>query len=218
MDKLTATQARALDFIRDHIEREGAPPTLREICQHMGYRAVGSAQDLVHALRRKGFLEEGARQAARALRLTAEGQHHGGLVEKVGTDVLTVPVLGSVPAGDPAQALEERVGFLPLSRSLLPRPLPRASELFALTAKGDSMIGAGILDGDLLVVRRRSEASPGAIVVARLEGDATVKRLMQDRRGWFLKAENPRFPARYAADSAFEIIGQVIALQRAVVS
>jgi repressor LexA len=217
MEKLTPTQLKALSFIRAAMESTGTAPTLREICQFMGYSAVGSAQDLISALRRKGFLEEPAKQAARAIVPTLAGRDITGESEQDDEDpfTLTLPCLGAVPAGNPVEAVEDRIGTLRMSVAMLPKPTPPRKSLFALRAKGESMIGAGILDGDWLVVSSQQTAPANSIVVARLEGEATVKRLMKDRsRGWFLKPENTAFKPVYAEDRSFEIIGRVIALQR----
>ena len=217
MEKLTPTQLKALSFIRAAMESTGTAPTLREICQFMGYSAVGSAQDLISALRRKGFLEEPAKQAARAIVPTLAGRDITGESEQDDEDpfTLTLPCLGAVPAGNPVEAVEDRIGTLRMSVAMLPKPTPPRKSLFALRANGESMIGAGILDGDWLVVSSQQTAPANSIVVARLEGEATVKRLMKDRsRGWFLKPENTAFKPVYAEDRSFEIIGRVIALQR----
>jgi repressor LexA len=217
MDKLTATQLKALSFIRAAMESTGSAPTLREICQFMGYSAVGSAQDLISALRRKGFLEEPSKQAARAIVPTVAGRDITPDSDKDDIDPFTIilPCLGSVPAGNPVEAIEDRIGTLRMSTSMLPKPMPARASLFALRAKGESMMGAGILDGDWLVVSSQQTAPASSIVVARLEGEATVKRLMKDRlRGWYLKPENAAFKPVFAEDRAFEIIGKVIALQR----
>jgi repressor LexA len=217
MEKLTPTQLKALNFIRAAMESSGTAPTLREICQFMGYSAVGSAQDLISALRRKGFLEEPAKQSARSIVPTLAGKDITGDPEQEDEDpfTLSLPCLGAVPAGNPVEAVEDRIGTLRMSVAMLPKPMPARNSLFALRAKGESMIGAGILDGDWLVVASQQTAPANSIVVARLEGEATVKRLMKDRsRGWFLKPENPAFKPVFAEDRAFEIIGKVVALQR----
>jgi repressor LexA len=223
MDKLTKVQTKALKFIRSSIETSGFAPTLREICDYMGYSAIGSAQDLVLALRRKGFLEAADRQAARRFKLTPIARQ---LTEKKtrlaispGEDpnTFTIPCLGYVPAGSPTEATEAQIGTLRMSVGLLPKPSPKPQDLFALKATGDSMIGAGILDGDWLVVRCEAEAPKKSIVVARLEDSVTVKRLMRDRKlGWYLQPENPRLSPIYAHDRPFEIVGRVIALQRSL--
>lgn len=219
MDKLTPTQLKALAFIRSAVESTGNAPTLREVCQFMGYSAVGSAQDLISALRRKGYLEEPSKQSARSIVPTVAGRDIVPATDREDEDpfTITLPCLGAVPAGNPIEAIEDRIGTLRMSTSMLPKPMPARSSLFALKAKGDSMIGAGILDGDWLVVASQQTASSNSIVVARLEGEATVKRLVKDRtRGWFLKPENPAFKPVYAEDRSFEIIGRVVALQRTI--
>jgi repressor LexA len=217
MEKLTATQLKALTFIQLSMQGTGTAPTLRELCEHMGYSAIGSAQDLIAALRRKGFLEEPSKQAARALVPTLAGKDLTKSPDDDDADPLTwtLPCLGMVPAGNPVEAIEERIGTLRLSSSLIPKPHPPRKSLFALRAKGESMIHAGILDGDWLVVASQKTAPVNSIVVARLEGDATVKRLMKDKnRGWYLKPENPSFHPTFAEDKPFEVIGRVVALQR----
>ena len=217
MEKLTPVQLKALTFIRGAMDRTGTTPTLRELCEHMGYSAIGSAQDLIAALRRKGFLEEPSKQSARSLVPTMAGRD---MVEDDDLPfdpfTLALPCLGAVPAGNPIEAIEDRIGTLRISTSMIPKPMPARESMFALRAKGESMIQAGILDGDWLVVASQNAAPAQSIVVARVDGDATVKRLMKDRtRGWYLKPENPAFKPTYAEDRPFEIIGRVVALQRA---
>jgi len=183
MEKLTPIQLKALTFIRGEMARSGTAPTLRELCQHMGYSAIGSAQDLIAALRRKGFLEEPAKQIARALVPTTAARDILPPNEEEEDDPFTfvLPCLGAVPAGNPTQAVEDRIGTLRMSTSMIPKPHPPRSALFALKAKGESMIHAGILDGDWLVVASQKSAPANSIVVARFEDDATVKRLMKDK-------------------------------------
>lgn len=227
MKKLTARQMTALKYICKHTESNGCAPTLRELCQYMGYRAVGSAQDVISSLRKKGYLIQPDRQLARSLILTDLGKKtarsQGATIHTMRTkrpvsydeDSFRIPILGSVPAGHPMEAIEHAIGNLLVSPSLLPRPLPRPESLFGLRAQGVSMIGAGILNGDWLIVKSQKEAPVGSIVVARAGEEATVKRLMKDpQRGWYLKAENPDFDSIYAAETPFQIIGQVLALQR----
>jgi repressor LexA len=183
---------------------------------HMGYSAVGSAQDVIAALRKKGFLQETDRQSARSFVPTKMAMGITNTPSEGDPNTFVIPCLGSVPAGNPIEAVEEQVGTLRLSIGMLPKPQPRSDELFALQASGESMIGAGILSGDWLVVKVQAEAPKESIVVARLDGDVTVKRLMRDKRGWFLQPENPSFSPIHALDNPFEIIGQVVALQRTI--
>jgi repressor LexA len=221
MHKLTLPQEKALDFIRTSVESDGVAPTLREICAFMGYKAIGSAQDVVGALRRKGYLEEKRKQTARTYILTQRAKGPRTPTDdvdiQIGASMYSVPLLGRVPAGNPALAVEERIGTLQVSLSLLSRPYPRADDIFALQATGESMIGAGILDGDFLVVKQTKEPASDSIVVARVDGDVTVKRLRRHKqRGWYLQPENPKFANIYATTDRFEMVGQVIALQRSL--
>ena len=216
MNKLTPTQEKALDFIRVSIDRSGVAPSLRDICSHMGYSAIGSAQDVLAALRKKGFLLENDTRMARAYQLTAEARGLRATITDHDPNTFIIPCLGSVPAGNPVEAVEDHIGTLRMSIALLAKPHPQANELFAVRAKGLSMINAGILDGDWLVVRLKEEAPKESIVVARMHDDVTVKRLMHDRKsGWFLQPENADFSPIYAKDEPFQVIGQVVALQRA---
>ena len=213
MEGLTSVQSKALNFINDTLLEVGTPPTLRELCEHMGFSAIGSAQDIVAALRKKGFLETQERQAARAFVLTDKAK--ATFIPSIGYDdpgsIFHVPCLGYVPAGNPMEAVEERVDTMRVSASLFSRPKPKADNLFAVKTTGLSMVGAGILDGDWLIVNCQNDARPTEIVVARVEGDVTCKRLMRDKSGWFLKPENEEFhPIR----AAFEVVGKVVALQR----
>lgn len=215
MTKLTDTQTKALEYIRDSIESSGVPPTLREICVHMGYKAIGSAQDVLAALRKKGYLYENERQQARTYHLTPQARSLRMMAYTDDPNTYVIPCLGQVPAGNPVEAVEDHVGTLRMSIALLPKPQPKAEELFAVRAAGQSMVNAGILDGDWLVVRFRNEAPRDSIVVARLGGDVTVKRLRQHKTdGWYLQPENPDFQPIFAKDEPFEVIGQVLALQR----
>ena len=219
LPKLTAIQEKALKFIHRTTVKRGTPPTLRELCEHMGYKAIGSAQDVVSALRKKQYLIKPKQQSARSLSLTniANNLFHKPSLSELG-NLYTVPCLGSVPAGNPVEAVEERIGNLTISPELMKRHHRKPKHLFALKAQGWSMRDAAISDGDWLIVRQTKEAEKGQIVVARLEDEATVKRLMHDKkRGFFLKPENPDFKNIYGDENPFEVIGEVVALQRMIV-
>ena len=217
--KLTDPQHKALLFIEQAIDRRGSAPTLREICEHLGYKAVGSAQDLVKSLRRKGCLETPDKQVARGLQLTdlARSVLKGQKIEQTNVlaSLISVPCLGFVPAGDPLEAVEEQGDSILISTSAVQNS--DKNRLFAVQAQGTSMLGAGILDGDWLVVHSQKEADKGDIVVARVEDDATVKRLaFEIGRGWYLQPENPSFKPIYGDIDPFQIIGRVVALQRSL--
>ncbi len=160
MQNLTARQAQVLDFIRQHISDTGYPPTRADIAGELGFKSPNAAEEHLKALARKGAIEM-VPGTSRGLRLPED---HG------------LPLVGRVAAGSPILAeehIEERVD-MPANFFY-----PRAD--FLLKVRGDSMIDAGILDGDLLAVHRTMEASNGQIVVARIEDEVTVKRFQRTR-------------------------------------
>jgi repressor LexA len=213
--ELTPAQFKALKCFRAFLEDRGASPTLRELAQEMSYGAVGSAQDVVKALQKKGFLSIPEKQSSRSLRLTEKAEQLLGVAKSVVEEFFQVPKLGKVPAGNPILAVEDKVGTLLVSKSLLSKKGKSKSSssetLFALAASGESMVGAGILNGDWLIVESTPVANVGDIVIARLDNDATVKRLTKVKGKWALKPENPDFSL---ITDPFEIVGRVVALQR----
>jgi len=216
------TRRRVLAFVRGRI-LAGAPPTTREVQAHLGFRAVQSARQHLEALVAAGELvKEPGR--ARGYRLPAgevggsagagvggrgaAGRGAAGLAAGAGPP-RPVPILGRVQAGRLSEAFEAPDGYLPVSGR------PTDEELFALTVRGESMLGAGILPGDVVVVRRQDRAADGAIVVALVDGEATVKRLRLRRRKLELHAENPEFPPIVPArGDDVRILGQVVEVRR----
>ena len=181
MDTLTDRQQEILDFIRERIEGDGVPPSLAEIAQAFRFADPSSAQHFVAALEAKGALrrEPGKR---RNLRLVNED---GRSASRPGR---RVPLVGRVAAGLPILAQEN------IERSVLLDPdMFRARADFALRVQGDSMRDAGILDGDLLAVRRTQEVRNGQIVVARVGDDVTVKRWLRRGHVVELLPENPDY-------------------------
>lgn len=219
--QLTERQYKALSYIYAVANEQGSPPTLRELCEHMGYSAIGSAQDMILSLRKKGFLETPQKQSARHFLLTdkarslfADGPSQNS-PQAVADNIVSIPLLGKVAAGLPVEALEQTDEYFSLALDILPKSYKKdASKLFALRTKGDSMIDIGIFEDDVLIVKSETQANLGDIVVARVHQDATVKRLMKDKRGYYLKAENKNYKPIYADDKAFDIAGVVIALVR----
>ncbi|MBV9080529.1 MAG: repressor LexA [Elusimicrobia bacterium] len=186
---LTHKQEAILRFIESFAQENHVPPTLRDIGRHFDV-SVGTAQDQVEALRRKGYLDREPSRA-RGLRLPAAAH--------------TVPIVGRVFAGTMHAALEDVEGHLPVDHRV------KAAEHFALRVRGDSMTGAGINDGDLVIVRRQPEAREGEIVVARADDDATVKRLGFRHGVPILFPENPKYSP---IEGPFEILGVVTELRR----
>jgi repressor LexA len=189
---LTEQQARLLDFIHEHIRRKGHPPTFREIGRAFRFRSTGTVRDHLRAIEAKGWLRK------------ARGKSRSLFPENLWR---AVPVLGRVPAGGPLLAEENIEGTLDLSEEF------RGEKVFALKVRGDSMQEAGIHDGDLVVVRAQDHAEPEQIVVALVEGEATVKRLARRNGRLQLQPANPRYqPIPIEGDT--RILGKVIGVIR----
>ena len=157
---LTDRQRQVLDFISDSIRKRGYPPTLREIGSHFGIRSTNGVNDHLRALEKKGFLHREDLKS-RALRpLFTED------------NFVEVPILGQVAAGQPMLAVQNYEDTVKIDRFFI----GQNREVFALRVKGDSMIEAGIFDGDFVFIRKQLKAEPGEIVVAMIGDEATVKR------------------------------------------
>jgi repressor LexA len=190
------TREQVYQFVRDEL-LVGRTPSIREVQQAMGFRAVESARKQLDRLVAEGRLIK-APGRARSYRLPARPTR----------PPAEVPVLGRVQAGDLAAAIEAPEGVI-----LVERPAAGA-ELFALTVRGASMIGAGILPGDLVVVRRQPTAESGEVVVALVEDETTVKRLRLRRRRVELHPENPEFKPIIPDPKAVRILGKVVEVRR----
>jgi len=195
MKGLTTKQQRVLEVIRNWMRERGQPPTVREIGQEIGVASSCTVQRHLDALVRKGFITRD-RYKYRSIQL-ADSPF------PLFARALNVPVLGSIAAGSPILAVENIEDTFPL-----PADLIGDDEVFMLRVKGDSMIDAGIFDGDLVAVRRQPDAKNGEIVAALLEDEATVKRFYREDGYVRLQAENPNYPPILARD--VKILGRVI--------
>lgn len=208
MDELSPRQREVLDCIAAHIDQVGYPPSMREIGNALGIRSTNGVADHIKALVRKGYLEptSDGLVRARSLRLT---ERSGEATREQGTVV--VPVLGDVAAGQPIVAQESYEGSVRVDADML----PHGGHVFALHVRGESMIEEGILDGDLVFVRQQPTARNGELVVAMVEGEATVKRFFLDAGGYRLQPANQHMqPIFVRADERLEIIGKVVGLHR----
>jgi repressor LexA len=195
----TKRQQQVLDYIRRHRTRHGVPPTVREIQSHFGFASPNAAADHLRALERKKLLrrEPGA---ARTLRVTGDDRR----------EVAAIPVYGDIPAGF-ADTREQRPDGC-VYADLDSLDIRRTARTFAVRVRGDSMTGAHILDGDLVVLELR-EPNHGNIVAALIDGETTLKRYLVKNRRPFLRAENPKYPDLIPAHELV-IQGVMIALFR----
>lgn len=205
---LTAQQRAVYDFIRDYIREKSFPPTIREIGAALGLRSTSTVHSHVKALAKKGLISI-CPGAQRTISLTGQGD--SGTTE----GVRPLPHIGTVAAGQPIFAFDDASMFEAIS---LPASLVHgadAQEAFILDVKGESMTGAGINSGDMIVVHRGIKAENGDIAVARVAGDtATVKRVFYEKDKIRLQPENPSMEPIYADYGEVEIIGRVVCLIR----
>jgi repressor LexA len=205
--ELTARQRQVLDFIRSEIHRRGFPPSVREIGEAVGLSSSSTVHSHLAALEAKGLIRRDPSKP-RALEVLDYRDNDRGIDYDA---VRAVPVVGQVAAGAPILAAENIEATLPLPASFA------GEETFILTVKGDSMIEAGILDGDFVVVRQQSTATNGDIVVAMIDDGATVKRFFREGDRIRLQPENAALDPIYAdAHADFAILGKVTALFRRI--
>ncbi len=197
--KLTARQREILGFIRETELRRGDGPTTREVQARFGFASQTAACDHIRALERKGALQKVSGKA-RAITTSPPRQR-----------LVHVPLFGTIPAGMPDGTEPQPDGFVVVDG--VASGLSENAQLFATRVRGDSMIGAHILDGDYAVFEAR-EPAPGQIVAALIDGETTCKRYMRDGEGRpFLRAENPAYPALLPARELV-IQGVLVHLQR----
>ncbi len=191
----------------DYIERETSstcvPPSIRQIGAALGISSTNGVRLHLQALQKKGYI----RRSQRTSRGIVSLNRLSNAVSPSCSTTVDIPILGRVAAGMPIMATENREGSLTLDASLI-----KNQESFALRVNGDSMIDAGILDGDIVVVRLQQGADNGDIVVALMGEEATVKRFYREKDTIRLQPENPTMEPIYSTD--VDICGKVIALVR----
>ena len=215
--KLTERQQQILNLIRSEIDRVGFPPTRAEIARTLGFRSPNAAEDHLKALARKGVIELTA-GASRGIRLVQGASQATPAPAPAPTTLapapaiagFMLPLIGRVAAGHPILATEHVEREISVEPSLF-----QQTPDYLLRVKGDSMVNAGILDGDLLAVKKAQEAHNGQIVVARIGDEVTVKRLSRHGRVLELLPENPAYqPIRVAPDDSFALEGIAVGLIR----
>lgn len=193
------TQEKILAFIKQEVREKGYPPSVREICEAVSLKSTSTVHGHLQRLEKKGLLHRDEMKP-RAIEVLGEE-------EPETPPVVTVPLLGEVAAGAPITAEQEYLDMLPLPESFV-----GSGEHFILNVRGSSMIDIGILDGDMVVVRRQETADNGEIVVAMIDGEATVKRFYRENGVFRLQPENAAMEP-ILTDHVI-ILGKVTALLR----
>ncbi|MBW3578850.1 MAG: transcriptional repressor LexA [Actinobacteria bacterium] len=208
-DELTDRQRRILEVIHDHLEARGYPPSVREIGNAVGLSSPSSVHAQLAQLETKGYLRRDPTKP-RALEVRVDVDTDLGLRPAV---TRNVPLVGEIAAGAPVVAEERVEALLPL-----PRELVGEGELFMLRVRGESMIEAGILPGDLVVVRKQPAVEQGEMCAALIDGEATVKFFRRSRSGEVtLDPANPVYePIPLSSDQDVAILGRVVTVLRSV--
>ncbi len=197
-DLLTGRQKQVLDFIRQHIEKEGLPPTVREIAMHFGFASPLSAQLHINALSKKGFITKTPLKT-RSIKVvglrTTEGR--------------SIPVLGTIRAGKPIIALEEIESHITIDKTIF-----KNKDAFALRVKGDSMIESGIFEGDLVIVKPEKEPLNGSITVVLIDNETTIKKFYREKEKVRLVPANKALKPTLLNLQDVQIIGKVIGVIR----
>lgn len=196
-------QQRILDFIKSEIQSKGYPPSVREIANAVGLKSTSTVHGHLQRLEKRGLLHRDAMKP-RAMEVVGDPNF-------VRNNSTAVPVIGRVTAGLPILAEENLDEYV-----ALPEVMLGEGEHFILLVRGDSMIDAGILNGDYIVVRRCSEALNGEIVVAMIDDSATVKRFFNENGRIRLQPENATMEPLYPEPHEVTILGKVVSLYRLV--
>lgn len=217
MDEITDRQKEILNFILRTSEERGYPPTIREIGEEMDIRSTNGVNDHLKALERKGFLTRGEQQS-RSMVATKRARLVLGLgSRKSDPTMVDVPVLGRVAAGAPILAQQNIEDTVRIDSFLLGG---NGREVFALRIKGQSMIDDGIHDGDFIFVKKTPSASPGEIVVALIEDEATCKRFFPEGDRVRFQPANSTMAPIYVEKADFKqtmILGKVVGVYRKMV-
>ncbi len=198
--KITAKQREILEYIKNEILKKGYPPTVREICETVHLKSTSSVHSHLESLEKNGYIRRDPTKP-RAIEICDDS------FQMVRTEMVSIPIVGNVAAGQPILAEENIEEYFPVPADVVPK-----GESFILNVRGDSMINAGILNGDRLFVNMCSTAQNGDIVVALVDDSATVKRFYKENGHIRLQPENDTMEPIIVDDC--QIMGKVFGIFR----
>ncbi|SFR97325.1 transcriptional repressor LexA [Anaeromicropila populeti] len=198
--KISTKQREILEYIKSEILQRGYPPAVREICEAVKLKSTSSVHSHLETLEKNGYIRRDPTKP-RAIEIVDDSFN---LSRR---DIVNVPIIGTVTAGQPILAVENIEGYFPFLSEDLPN-----SDTFMLKVKGDSMINVGILNGDYIIVEKKSTAQNGEIVVALIEDSATVKTFYKEDNHFRLQPENDTMEPIIV--NQLEILGKVLGLYR----
>ncbi len=197
MEELKGQQKKVFEFIRNYIEQNNNSPSIREICEGVKLSSSATVHGHLMRLEKKGYIIR-----------TSSKNRCINLSKQFRTEpVLNIPIVGNIAAGIPIESPENFEGQFPIPLSYFP-----GDNLFMLKVQGESMINAGILDGDMIIVKKCEDANNGEIVIAMVNNEATVKRFYKEKKHIRLQPENDTMEAIIVQDAA--IVGKMVGLIR----
>lgn len=199
--KITDKQREILEYIKSEILNRGFPPAVREICEAVNLKSTSSVHAHLESLEKNGYIRRDPTKP-RAIEIVDDNFN---LVRR---EMVNVPVLGRVAAGEPLLAIENVESYFPIPAEFMPN-----AQTFILNVVGESMINAGILDGDMVIVEQTADAQNGDIVVALVDDSATVKRFYKEKDYYRLQPENDYMDPIIVHDQ-LQILGKVIGVYR----
>jgi len=210
---LTRKQSELLTYLSDHMQQHDIPPSFDEMRDALGLASKSGVHRLVSGLEERGYIRRLANRARAIEILKPVSAAAGGVVTRAvetASNLVSLPLLGRIAAGTPIEALSDPTNHLEIPASMV-----GSGEHFALEIVGDSMVGAGILDGDTVVIQRAETARHGEIVVALInQQEATLKTLLKEPGRVGLEAANPRYETRYFSTDEVEVQGKLAGLIR----
>ena len=210
---LTRKQSELLTYLSDHMQQHNVPPSFDEMRDALGLASKSGVHRLVSGLEERGYIRRLANRARAIEILKPVTAAAGGVVRRAvetASNLVSLPLLGRIAAGTPIEALSDPTNHLEIPASMV-----GSGEHFALEIVSDSMVGAGILDGDTVVIQRAETARHGEIVVALInQQEATLKTLLKEPGRVGLEAANPRYETRYFSTGEVEVQGKLAGLIR----
>ena len=210
---LTRKQSELLTYLSDHMQHHDVPPSFDEMRDALGLASKSGVHRLVSGLEERGYIRRLANRARAIEILKPVTAAAGSVVTRAvetASNLISLPLLGRIAAGTPIEALSDPTNHLEIPASMV-----GSGEHFALEIIGDSMVGAGILDGDTVVIQRAETARHGEIVVALInQQEATLKTLLKEPGRVGLEAANPRYETRYFSTGEVEVQGKLAGLIR----
>lgn len=204
-EDLSFKQLKILEFIKKEIQIKGYPPSVREICKAVGLKSTSTVHGHLSRLEEKGYIRRDPTKP-RAIEILDKDNTYNYYSKK---EIVEVPIVGKVTAGEPILAVQNIEDMFPL-----PLDFIQSDQVFILSVKGESMIEAGILDGDYVIVRQQNYANNGDIIVALIEDEATIKRFFKEANHIRLQPENQYLEPIIVND--VKILGKVIGVFRKI--